>query len=168
MATIIQAEHPALRASAKTVSDQEIGAKKIAGVIKKMSRALAECDDGVALAAPQIGQSLRLFIVAGKLFAKAGDPTIPQDLVFINPVIKKMSRKKKLLEEGCLSVRFRYGKTKRAEKVTLLAKNEHGEKITRNASGLLAQIFQHEIDHLNGVLFIDHATDLREIKNHPS
>ena len=66
-------------------------------------------------------------------------------------------------DEGCLSVDTWYGKTKRAQKVTIRAYDENGKAIERGASGLLAQIFQHEIDHLNGVLFTDHATDLVQL-----
>jgi peptide deformylase len=86
------------------------------------------------------------------------------DLAFINPEIVKISRKKHLLEEGCLSVRWLYGKVERAEKASVIALNEDGKKFRADASGLLAQIFQHEIDHLNGILFIDTAI---EIEDHP-
>jgi peptide deformylase len=85
------------------------------------------------------------------------------DTVYINPQIKKVSRKKRQLDEGCLSVRYLYGKVKRAEKVTLEAYNEKGEKFTKGGSGLLAQIFQHETDHLDGVLFIDKAENVVEV-----
>jgi peptide deformylase len=68
------------------------------------------------------------------------------------------------MEEGCLSVRWVYGKTKRADKAMVEAYNERGHKFVRQGSGLLAQIYQHEIDHLNGILFIDKASHLVEIK----
>lgn len=64
------------------------------------------------------------------------------------------------MQEGCLSVRGKWGKVARAEKVTLKALDEKGETFSRGASGLLAQIFQHEMDHLNGILYIDKATDI--------
>ena len=85
-----------------------------------------------------------------------------KDLVFINPKISKLSRDKDWMPEGCLSVRWLYGKTFRSKKATITAYDENGQKFTRGASGLLAQIFQHETDHLNGVLFIDHAKDVKE------
>ena len=66
------------------------------------------------------------------------------------------------MPEGCLSVRPLYGKTFRSTKATITAYNKNGKKFTRGASGLLAQIFQHETDHLNGILFIDHAKDIKE------
>lgn len=86
-------------------------------------------------------------------------------MVFINPVIVKESREKRWMEgEGCLSVRWIYGKVRRSTKVTLKAHNERGELVERGAGGLLAHIFQHEVDHLNGILFIDKAKDLEEIR----
>ena len=88
--------------------------------------------------------------------------TIPKDLILINPKISRLSRKKEWIPEGCLSVRPLYGKTFRSKKATVTAYDENGKKFTRGASGLLAQIFQHETDHLNGILFIDHAKDVKE------
>ena len=84
-----------------------------------------------------------------------------KNIIFINPKISKLSREKTWMPEGCLSVRPLYGKTFRSTKATINAYNENGKKITRGASGLLAQIFQHEVDHLNGILFIDHAKDIK-------
>ena len=83
-------------------------------------------------------------------------------MVFINPKISKLSREKEWVPEGCLSVRPLYGKTLRSKKATVVAYDENGKKFTRGASGLLAQIFQHETDHLDGILFIDHAKDIKE------
>ena len=76
--------------------------------------------------------------------------------------IRLLSKKRQILDEGCLSVRPLFGKVERSEKATVTAYDENGKKFTRGGSGLLAQIFQHEIDHLNGILFIDKATDLKE------
>ena len=83
-------------------------------------------------------------------------------MVFINPKISKLSREKEWLPEGCLSVRWLYGNTLRSKKATVTAYDENGKKFTRGASGLLAQIFQHETDHLKGVLFIDKAKNIKE------
>jgi peptide deformylase len=128
-----------------------------------MSAALRKESDGVALAAPQVGVSLRLFVVRGYLFENVAedDRSIP-DVAFINPVITKMSQDVHLLEEGCLSVRGTWGIAPRFSKITMNACTPEGKKVSRGASGLLAHIFQHEIDHLNGILFIDKATELHE------
>ena len=67
------------------------------------------------------------------------------------------------MPEGCLSVRWLYGEVKRSTNATILAYDEKGEKFTRGAGGLLAQIFQHETDHLDGILFTDKARNLEEM-----
>ena len=188
MKKILQKEEKILHLNAKEVPVLEIKTAKIKKVLKEMSEALKSQDDGVAIAAPQIGYSLRIFVVAGKIFSKEfakqgasqgdgprgsaaptradSDPvrrdSIEKDVIFINPTISKLSRDKEWLPEGCLSVRPIYGKTFRSKKATVTAYDETGKKFTRGASGLLAQIFQHETDHLNGILFIDHAKDLKE------
>ena len=150
-----------LRETARLVSVKNIGTKKIQDLLERMKEALHAEEDGVALAAPQIGESLRIFIVNGEmLVSKQAKKT---DLVFINPELIKTSKKKKRVEEGCLSLRYLYGQLKRSEKVTIKAYDETGKTVVRGASGLLAQIFQHEIDHLNGILFTDTAENVRDI-----
>jgi len=157
-----------LRQIAREVPVGEIKSKKIKDIIKKMSESLTLYENGVALAAPQIGESLRIFIVDKNALKYREKPEKEKreidQWVFINPVIKKMSQKKQILPEGCLSVKGVYGASKRAEKLTVEAYDENGGKFTRGASGLLAQIIQHEIDHLNGILFIDKAIRLEKIK----
>lgn len=161
---IIQHPDPVLRQKSEEVSDPT--SKEVLEIVEEMKKSLASQDDGVALSAVQIGILKRIFIVSGKVKAwinNEDEKDIKDEIeVFINPTIEKISRKTQILEEGCLSIRGTYGKVKRSEKITIKALNQNGEKITRGASGLLAQIFQHEIDHLNGVLFIDKAVDLYE------
>jgi len=67
------------------------------------------------------------------------------------------------MDEGCLSVRGKYGKVKRSEKTTMTALDESGKKFRYGGSGLISQIFQHETDHLDGILFTDKATDIENI-----
>lgn len=172
MKKIVQKEDRVLHQATKDLLVSEINTPKIQKILKEMSASLKSQDDGVAIAAPQIGYSLSIFVVSGKIFhkdfsketglASVPDKDIPPDLVFINPKISKLSRDKEWLPEGCLSVRWLYGKTYRSRKVVITAYNEKGKKFERGASGLLAQIFQHETDHLKGILFIDHAKDIVE------
>ncbi len=162
MKKIIQQDNKILRAIAQEVPVNEILSKKVQDILRDMKEALASQHDGVAIAAPQIAVSLRIFLVNPQVYDTIKTDG-PRPLVFINPRILKMSRDRKAMSEGCLSVRPWYGKVKRASKATVEAWNERGEKFTIDGVGLLAQIFQHEIDHLNGVLFIDKAKDLREI-----
>jgi peptide deformylase len=164
MTEIVQKDNKILREIAKEVSLKEITTPKIQQILKKMKEALDSQDDGVALAAPQIGESLRIFIVSPKAFEIESKKLRDlENLVFINPKILKLSKKKISTPEGCLSIRWWYGQVKRANRATIQAHNEKGELFERGAGGLLAQIFQHETDHLDGVLFTDKAEELEEI-----
>lgn len=171
MIEIIQKENPVLRKTATQVPVGEITSAKIKKIIRNMKEALNSQDDGVAIAAPQIGVSFRIFVISGKAFLydeKNEDDgkkkkAVPPDAVFINPEIIKISKKKYILPEGCLSCRWLYGKTVRADKARIKAYDENGKAFEYGGSGLIAQIFQHETDHLNGILFIDHATELQEM-----
>ncbi len=168
MPTIIQKENPLLRKTAEEVPVKEITSIKVQKVISDMKKALATQPDGVAIAAPQIGISLRIFVVSGKIFEESWkrgekqneiEPKTP-DIVFINPHITKLSKTKKWMHEGCLSVRPLWGEVERSTNATISAYDEHGKKFTRGSGGLLAHIFQHETDHLDGILFIDKARNV--------
>ncbi len=176
MITILQQDEPVLRKKAAEVPLSDIGSAKLKKVLKDMGTALDSQDDGVAIAAPQIGVSLRIFLVSKAALKMPKDVEERKKmtnrrelkqkggyLTFINPVVTKLSRDKAVLDEGCLSVRPLYGKIKRSRKATVRAYDENGMLFERGASGLLAQIFQHETDHLDGILFIDKATDLVEM-----
>jgi len=165
MPTILQQQDPVLRKKSKEVDLSEITSPEIKNIITEMKAALATQNDGIAIAAPQIGYSLRIFLVSGSVL-KLADKKYKDDesdMIFINPVISKLSREKQEVEEGCLSIRWKYGMIKRAMKVSIEAYDEHGKLVKRGASGLLAQVFQHECDHLDGVLFIDKAHDIKEV-----
>ncbi|HVZ75906.1 MAG TPA: peptide deformylase [Candidatus Paceibacterota bacterium] len=162
---IVQIGDPVLRAVAKPLKLKDISARPTKSLIAKMKRALASEEYGVAIAAPQVGASLRLFVVAGKVFKEdedAKDEPTPSDRVYINPEITRRSKKQGEMAEGCLSVRGQYGTVMRHEKVTLKALDEGGKPILQHASGLLAHIFQHETDHLDGILYIDKAARLTD------
>lgn len=109
---------------------------------------------GVGLAAPQIGLNIRLSVIDTRPEGK------PQRLVLINPEIVSLGGDIKD-EEGCLSLPGLYCKVKRAQKARIRATDENGEVYEMSGEGLLARAFQHETDHLDGKLFIDHL-DLNE------
>ncbi len=154
-------DDPVLRQIAVVVGENEFGSQELSSDLSDMRQVLESFDDGIALAAPQIGISKRIFIISEKINQDRKDEI--KNLTFINPQIKRESKKAVEMEEGCLSVRNIYGETKRKEKVTVEAQDENGKKFQYHGSGLIAQIFQHEIDHLNGILFIDHAKSLHEV-----
>lgn len=106
--------------------------------------------NGVGLSANQIGLPWRLFV------AQVPDKQGKQKFYTIfNPQIIKSSKEKDILEEGCLSVPNHWGPVERHSKIIISGFNERGKKIKIKAWGILARVFQHEIDHLNGILFID-------------
>lgn len=166
---IVEKGDPVLETPAKAVPISDITGKKIQKIISDMEETLDSISDGVGLAAPQIGESLRIFLVAKKVFERGNknkkNKTLTdekvENLVCINPVIVKASKTKKWLEgEGCLSVRWFYGKVLRSTNVSLEYYDKKGQKQVRGAGGILAHIFQHECDHLDGQLFIDKAIDI--------
>lgn len=177
---IVQKDNAILRKTAKEVPIELIGGRKVNTIINRMSKALEAEEDGIAIAAPQIGESLRIFVVSKRIFeifdeerrmrthAKNNQEPKPkkpeyEDLVFINPEILKTSKKQIEVEEGCLSIRWLYGRVKRPEKTLVRAYGRDGKVFTLGGSGLLSQIFHHEIDHLNGVLFTDKAKDVQNL-----
>ncbi len=148
---IIQEGNPVLRKKAELVKNpKSFETKKlIADMIVTMKKV-----GGIGLAAPQVGYSLRLFTVnvEDKIYT------------FINPEIKDISEDKILFEEGCLSVNKIWGPVVRPKKLTIKALNENGEPVKIRAKGLLARVIQHEMDHLNGILFIDKAEKLYKVE----
>ncbi len=173
MYTIIPHENnPALRLVAQPIPILDIGSKKIRTLIMDMKKLLAVEEHGVAIAASQVGEALQLFIVSGRALAErdadskkkiAPTRTLEvSDQIYINPVLTKLSRGKRNKHEGCLSVRGLWGMVPRTEKATITYYDETGKFCTRGASGFLAHIFQHEMDHLAGILYTDKAVELHE------
>ncbi|MDI6734492.1 MAG: peptide deformylase [Patescibacteria group bacterium] len=131
--------------------------KELKDLIKKMRLVMKEAN-GVGLSANQIGVQKRIFVAQ-----------VPNDqgrikfYVIINPEIKKISKEKIALEEGCLSIPETFGIVPRAEKLVLEGFDINGKKLKIKAWGLLARVFQHEVDHLNGMVFTDHCKEVRKI-----
>ena len=165
-----QEENKILRGTAEKVAD--IKSAEVKALIVKMAKAMFAEPDGIGIAAPQIGASLRIFLVAKDAAIKNAEELhkkINEELkerkkeylVFINPVIKNTSSKKEKDIEGCLSVRGYYGNVTRSEKITVEYFDESGKKHVRGASGLFARVIQHELDHLEGILFTDKAKNIK-------
>jgi peptide deformylase len=154
---LVPQNHPALHTIAEEVTAEEIENGTVKKLLKDMREALKKYSvDGftaVAIAAPQIGVSKRVFLVEDQ----SDDRDTLPSLVAINPRIVKTSKKTRIVGEGCLSIPELYGEVKRYTNATLRAQDENGVEYERGAGGLLAQIFQHEVDHLDGILFIDRA-----------
>lgn len=169
MATLVPENHPALHAIAEEITSAEFSDGTVKKILKDMRSALKSYKvDGftaVAIAAPQTGVSKRIFIIEDQSKDRDALPT----LVAINPKIVKFSKKTHEVGEGCLSIPEYYGIVKRSTNVTLRAYDENGKVYERGAGTLLAQIIQHEYDHLDGILFTDRAEKVwhkDELKKH--
>ncbi len=163
MTPILQKGNDILLQKAREIEPEEISTDYIKNTLDRMREALEQEKDGFAIAAPQIGESIKVFLVSGKLLGHMKKTTeLPPDKVYINPVIVKRSKDTELMEEGCLSVRWWYGYVERSKKVKIRALDEKGEPFQEGASGVLSQVFQHEIDHLDGILFTDKAVKLKK------
>jgi peptide deformylase len=156
--SIITLPNEHLRQKSRRIS---IVTSEVRDVINKMKEATLEWEAsrqhevGVALAAIQIDQPLRIIVVRND-FNNKEDRRFN---VFINPEITKLEGEIEEDYEGCLSVLDIYGKVPRYSKVRIRALDENGHTIRVKAQGFLARILQHEVDHLNGTLFIDHIKD---------
>lgn len=146
---IIQVGDPTLRKKSFEVTDF---GSKTSELLDDMKETLKKAD-GAGLAAPQVGVLRRIFIVSA------------EDKYYecINPVIVE-SKGKQIGDEGCLSVRGKYGTVERPKKITLTAYDRHGNKFTVKAQDFLARAFCHEYDHLDGILYIDKATNIEDDK----
>jgi peptide deformylase len=155
---IISLPNPHLRSRSKKVG---LVTPEIRQLILDMEAATLDWEDnrehevGVALAAVQIDTLLRIVVIRNN-FDNKKDRTFQ---VFINPEITKYEGKLEEDYEGCLSVKDIYGKVPRHQKVRIKALDIEGKPIRLTAEGFLARVFQHEIDHTNGIVFIDHIKD---------
>ena len=130
--------------------------KEIQELIVRMRRVMRQAN-GIGLSANQIGLDLSVFV------AEIPDPRGGTKFYAVfNPVIEKFGEEKAVAEEGCLSVHGKYGDVERTARITITGSDKNGRPLRIKAWSLLARVFQHEIDHLNGKLFIDRAKRIYE------
>ena len=142
-----------------SVAGKEFSKKEVDELIRKMRKIMRQAN-GVGLSANQIGLNYRLFVA--EVPARDGSNKF---YAIFNPQIEKLFKETiSPLDEGCLSVPNVFGKVDRATQVKITGLDKSGRPLKIKAWGLLAQIFQHEIDHLDGKLFIDKAKELRQIE----
>ncbi len=160
MTKLVPLNHPALHAIAEEITSEEFSDGTVKKILKDMRSALhgykVDGFTAVAIAAPQIGVSKRIFIIQDQSKDRDALPTI----IAINPTMIKFSKKTHEVGEGCLSIPEYYGLVRRSTNVTLRAYDENGKVFERGAGSLLAQIIQHEYDHLDGILFTDRASEV--------
>ena len=154
---IVTIPNPSLRRKTRPVTQFDADLQKL---IDDMIETMRDAP-GVGLAAPQVGRPLRLSVIetVPKVDEEGNEIEESRELfVIINPEIIWESRDELLGVEGCLSIPGYVGEVARAEKIRVRAQDRHGRKMRLRLSGWTARIFQHEIDHLNGVLYIDKLT----------
>lgn len=142
-----------LQEPSRTLTAAEISDPKLLELIEDMAVTMKK-ERGIGLAAPQIGRNIRLCIIDLK------DGPLP----LLNPVVVSKSWRKETELEGCLSIPKVFGMVKRSRSITVKAVTPAGKKIEMEASGLLARVIQHEVDHLDGILFIERTKDITEGK----
>lgn len=120
-------------------------------------RSIMRRANGVGLSANQVGLDMQLFVAELPQRNKG-----PKLYAIFNPKIEELSKEAVAIEEGCLSVPKMYGVVSRPRTVILTGFDKHRKPVKIKASGLLARIFQHEVDHLNGIVFVDKAQSLHE------
>lgn len=148
---IVFTPDPVLRRKAKKVTAID---KDLQTLIDDMIETMREAP-GVGLAAPQVGISERLAVIE---YGDDEDESVPKKLVvLINPEIVEASEEKVEGVEACLSIPRMVGEVERHERIVVKALNRHGKPVKMKVKGWMARIFQHEIDHLDGVLFTDRA-----------
>ena len=159
---IVTLPDPVLRRKARKVSDF---GPELQALIDDMVETMREAP-GVGLAAPQVNASVRVIVVE---FGDEEDEEVPEKLyVVVNPEITRHSKEVITGVEACLSIPEVAGDVERPVAVTIKGQNRRGQLLKLKAKGWLARIFQHEIDHLNGVLFVDLAERVWKIEEQPS
>jgi peptide deformylase len=157
--------HPVLRARAREVPPSEIGSPRIQTLIDDMFETMSEYA-GIGLAAPQVHESVRLF-VAGVRRADVVTPmTDDSDMPFvalINPEVVPVGAEIESGWEGCLSIPDIRGKVPRPQAIRVRALDRTGRRVELTAHGLPARVIQHELDHLDGVLFFDRMTSFETL-----
>ena len=143
---------PVLRKVSRPVTVAD--APEVAALVPKLFATMYQAP-GIGLAAPQVGKLLRLFVID-----LAPDKT-PAPMLLINPEVTAASAETASREEGCLSLPEQYAEVTRPAQVTVKYQDQAGGKHEIEADGLLAACLQHEIDHLNGVLFVDYLSSLK-------
>ncbi len=142
---------------ANNIDVNEIKSEKIQQLIANLKETMRSQDNGAGIAATQVGELAQVCIIEKEFTTEKND-----DLVLINPQWQKASILRGWDEEGCFSVPGIYGRVKRYKKIKVQALDENGNKMEFIADNFLARIIQHEVDHLNGILFIEKAKDLHK------
>lgn len=145
--------NPVLRTRAREIDPEELGTDDFRNLVNDMVETM-KVADGVGLAAPQIGVGKRIFVA----------DTEDGPIALINPEFTKMSKRTDRYEEGCLSIPGKFGIVRRSREVEVKALTTSGEEIRFAATGFFARVMQHEMDHLDGILYVDRIAEQKKGK----
>lgn len=168
---IVKLPTPSLRQRSQEIDRATLMSPEIQQFIQDMIPTMYG-DDGIGLASPQVGKNIRICIIGkdaiGSL-SRPGDKSwkktkAEKDMVLVNPVFERISKKTEIDVEGCLSVPKKYGKVKRFRDIKVSGWDENGNDLSFEAHGFFARVIQHEVDHLDGILFIDRAKDVYDVE----
>ena len=151
--------HPLLRKVSEDITPDYPGLSEL---IQNMFETM-KASSGVGLAAPQIGLNIRMFVIDATPYADEIDKQYPLRGVFINPQIIEETGEPWIFEEGCLSIPDIREDVERPPVVRIRYQNEQFEHFDKVYDGMLARIIQHEYDHLEGIMFVDHVSNLRRM-----
>ncbi|MFB6226685.1 MAG: peptide deformylase [Candidatus Paceibacteria bacterium] len=160
-------KHPAdiLQQKTEELTKEEINSEEIQTLIDNMIETM-HAAEGVGLAGPQVNKPKRMTIIGSHAFEGQG-VNLPVeesgDLPLINPYWSKLDKKETKQKEGCLSIPNTYGTVKRWKNIEVEALDRDGNKLKFQAQDYLARVIQHEVDHLEGTLFIEKATNIEEV-----
>lgn len=162
MLSIVTLPDKSLRERSKEVDRELLLSPKTQKLIDEMMPVMYAAD-GIGLAGVQVGHGLRICTI-GKSAVPDKHTLKQEDFVLINPVWTNTSNRKKDDSEGCLSVPKTFGKVKRFKYIKVNALDRHGNPLSFDAKDLLARVIQHEVDHMDGILFIDKATGIYKVE----
>lgn len=160
--SVTQVGNPIIRK--KSVKVISVNSQEVKKIIKDLTDSM-RYSNLVGMAAPQIGYNFKIFVTEIRNTTLRKTKELDNLRVFINPKIIKISKEKISGYEGCGSVALSgiFGKVLRPSQITVSAVDENNQKFEYTAKGLLARVIQHEIDHLNGVVFLDKVTDKKSL-----
>jgi peptide deformylase len=149
---IIKMDNPVLHQKAKKVRKTDDSIQKL---IDNMIETMHDIE-GLGLAAPQVGVPLQVVVIQL--------PDKEEAITLINPEVVKISEETEMMTEGCLSLPGYNGEVKRSTSITVKARDRQGKPIRIKGEGLIAQALQHETDHINGIVFVDHLESMDELR----
>ena len=159
---IIRMGHPTLRDAAKPFPEEEIGSRKFQGLVADLKDTLAATGNGIGLAAPQINASFRVAVIDIPNPVTRYGPVTPMPFtVYVNPRVSVVDEAAMGYWEGCLSVPNMMGFVERPQHIKVEYLDDQGQTQSIELKGFLATVFQHEFDHLDGILYIDRLKDTR-------